>query len=434
MFTHWIDDGAQMKIIRSLSLAVFLALQLVYAHVPGETVQPQPSAFEQKLREVRYDLRLEDGRFVGNAAPVLESAIANAQYVLIGEDHITREIPQFTTAVCDIMAPQGLSAMAVEVGPQVAEFVSSLFGKPNRLARMAALTQQYPDSVAFLNVLQENDLAAHCAQVAHPSHFRLWGLDQEFIGSAGWLLDQIVATHPGPTATTAITRLKGEERQDALRARETGDPLKLFHFAASDSELAEVAAVLQRDGNSAANALFLELIESHEIYLKNMQGSPESNNQRARLLKRNFRLDLEKAAADDQPPQKVLVKFGEWHLYKGFNPLHQRDLGNYIAEVADAQGSASLHICVLGAKGTHRISGGYDRPTKLEKFVMDEDHDYRWLKPAVENQLLNAWTVYDLRKLRFMELGPVDPDMERMVYGYDLLVIVPELTPADPVQ
>jgi hypothetical protein len=160
MFTHWIDDGAQMKIIRSLSLAVFLALQLVYAHVPGETVQPQPSAFEQKLREVRYDLRLEDGRFVGNAAPVLESAIANAQYVLIGEDHITREIPQFTTAVCDIMAPQGLSAMAVEVGPQVAEFVSSSFGKPNRLARMAALTQQYPDSVAFLNVLQENDLAA----------------------------------------------------------------------------------------------------------------------------------------------------------------------------------------------------------------------------------------------------------------------------------
>jgi len=424
-----------MKIIRSLSLSsvVILALQLVYAQVPGERVQPQPSAFEQKLREVRYDLHLENGRFVGNAAPLLESAIADAQYVLIGEDHITREIPQFTTAVCDLMAPQGLSAMAVEVGPQVAEFVSSSFGKPDRLARMAALTQQYPDSVAFLNVRQENDLAAHCAQIAHSPHFRLWGLDQEFIGSAGWLLDQIVATHPGPTATTAITRLKGEEQQDALHAKETGDPLKLFQFAASDSELAEVAAVLQRDGNSAANALFLELIESHEIYLKNMQGSPESNNQRARLLKRNFRLNLEKAAAGDQP-QKVLVKFGEWHLYKGFNPLHQRDLGNYIAEVADAQGKTSLHICVLGAKGTHRIFGGYDRPTKLEKFVMDEDHDYRWLKPAVESQLLNAWTVYDFRKLRFMELGPVDSDMERMIYGYDLLVIVPELTPADIIE
>jgi hypothetical protein len=424
-----------MKIIRSLSLslAAFPALQLVYAQVPARTVPLQLSAFEQKLREVRYDLRLENGRFVGNAAPVLESAIADAQYVLIGEDHITREIPQFTTAVCDIMAPQGLSAMAVEAGPEVTDFVSSSFGKPDRLARMAALTQQYPGSVAFLNLRQENDLAAHCAQIAHASHFHLWGLDQEFLGSAGWLLDQISATHPGPAATAAITRLKSEEQQDAVRAKETGDSSNLFLFTVPDSELAEVGAVLQRDGNSTANALFRELIESHEIYLKNMKGSPESNNQRARLLKRNLRRDLEKAAADVEP-QKVLVKFGDWHLYKGFNPLHQRDLGNYIAEVADAQGTTSLHICVLGAKGTHRVFGGYDRPTNLEKFVMDEDHDYRWLKPAIESQLLNAWTVYDLRKLRFTELGAVDPDMERMVYGYDLLVIVPELTPADPVQ
>lgn len=432
MFTHWIDDGTQMKIIRSLSLTVFLALPLVYAQGPGETVQPQPSPFEQKLREVRYDLRLENDRFVGNAAPLLESAIANAQYVLIGEEHITREIPQFTTAVCDIMATQGLSAMAVEAGPKVAEFVSSSFGKPDRLARMAELTHQYPDSVAFLNVRQENDLVAHCAQIAHTPHFHLWGLDQEFLGSAGWLLDQMLATHPGPTATAAIRRLKGEEQQDARRAKETGDPGKLFLSAAPDSELSEVAAVLQRHGDSAANALFRELVESHQIYIKNMQGSPESNNQRARLLKRNFRLDLEAAARDQ--PQKVLVKFGDWHLYKGLNPLHQRDLGNYIAEVADAQGSTSLHICVLGAKGTLRVYGGYDRPTQLEKFVIDGDHDYRWLKPAVENQLPNAWTVYDLRKLRFMELGPLDPDMERMVYGYDLLVIVPEVTPADPVQ
>ncbi len=424
-----------MKIIHSLclSIAAFLAPQLVYAQAPVETATPQPPAFEPKLREARYDLRLENGKFAGNAAAVLESAIASAQYVLIGEDHITREIPQFTTAVCDVMAPQGLSAMAVEVGPQAAEFVSALFGKPDRLVRTAALIHQYPNSVAFMDVRQENDLAAHCAESAHTPHFHFWGLDQEFVGSAGWLLDQILATHPGPAATAAITRLKSEEQQDATRAKETGDPSKLFLFAASDSELAEVSAVLQREGNAAANALLGELIESREIYLKNMQGSPDSNRQRARLLKDNFRRDVEKAAADDRP-QKVLFKFGDWHLYKGYNPLHERDLGNYIAEIADGRGSSSLHICVLGAKGTHRVFAGYDQPTRLEKFVMDEDPDYLWLKPAIDNQVPNAWTLYDLRKLRFTKLGPLDSGMERMIYGYDLLVIVPELTPADLIQ
>lgn len=422
-----------MKIIHSLfCFAAFLAPPLAYSQAPAETVKPQP-AFEQKLREVRYDLRLEDGRFVGGAAPVLESAIADAQYVLIGEDHITREIPQFTTAVCDVMGPQGLSAMAVEVGPQAAEFVSALFGSPDRLARTGALLHQYPNSVAFMDVRQENDLAAHCANAAHTPHFHFWGLDQEFVGSAGWLLDQILATHPGPAATAAITRLKSEEQQDTARAKQTGDPSKLFLMAASDSELAETAAVLQREGGVAANAIFRELIESHEIYLKNMQGSPESNNQRANLLKVNFRLDMEKAASAEGQ-HKVLVKFGDWHLYKGINPLHQRDLGNYIAEMANGQGSSSLHICVLGSKGTHRLFAGYDQPTRLEKFVMDEDPDYLWLRPAVDNQVLNGWTLYDLRKLRFTKLGPLDASMERMIYGYDLLIIVPELTAADLIQ
>jgi hypothetical protein len=422
-----------MKIIHSLYFTVFLASQLVCAQAPTETHQPQPPAFEQKLREARYDLRLENGKFAGNAAPVIESAIANAQYVLIGEDHITREIPQFTTAVCDLMAPQGLSAMAVEVGPQAADFVSSTFGKPDRLARMAAFIHQYPNSVAFMDVRQENDLAAHCAEVTQNPHFHLWGLDQEFVGSAGWLLDQILATHPGPAAAAAITRLKSEEQQDAASAKKTGDPSKLFLFAAPDSELAETTTALQREGNAAANSLLSELIESREIYLKNMQGSPESNSQRARLLKTNFQHDLEKAAAGDRP-QKVLVKFGDWHLYKGLNPLYQRDLGNYIAEIADGQGSSSLHICILGANGTHRLFAGYDQPTRLEKFVMDEDPDYRWLKPAIDNQVPNVWTLYDLRKLRFAKFATLDPGMEKLIYGYDLLVIVPELTPADLVE
>jgi len=397
-----------------------------------QSALPQ-STFEQKLDEARYDLRIEGGKLAGGAAPILEKAISGAQYVLIGEDHITHEIPQFARAVCDAMAPQGLTAMAVEAGPQAAKMVAASLGKTDRLARMVALTDRYPDSVAFLNVREENDLVEHCAEASRNPKFQLWGLDQELMGSAGWLLDQILATRPGPAATAALTRMKAEEQKDAGLAKETGDPTKVFLFAAPDSELSEGAAILKREGNAAANELFHELVESHEIYLKNMQGSPESNSQRARLLKQNFRRDFDAASSNSQRP-RVLLKFGDWHLYKGINPLHQRDLGNYIAEMADGQGSSSLHICILGAKGTHATYGGYNRPMKLEPFVMTEDDDYHWLKPVVDNQFPNAWTLYDLRSLRFQKLGTVDPDMERVIYGYDLLVIVPEFTPAHSIK
>jgi hypothetical protein len=417
-----------------MSKTTFLALLrcVLFGVCLGFPAQPQ-STFEQKLREVRHDLRIEEGKVTGSAAPVLEKAISGAQYVLIGEDHITHEIPQFAAAVCDMMAPRGLTAMAVEAGPQVAKMVAASLGKPDRLSRMVAFTNRYPDSVAFLNVREENDLVEHCAEASHNPKFQLWGLDQELMGSAGWLLDQILATRPGTAATAVLTRMKAEEQKDAAIAKETGDPTKVFLFAASDTQLSEVAAILKREGNAAANELFHELVESHEIYLKNMQGSPESNSQRARLLKQNFRRDFDTAASNSQR-QRVLFKFGEWHLYKGINPLHERDLGNYIAEMADGRGASSLHICILGAKGTHALYGGYSRPMKLEPFVMVEDDDYHWLKPAVDNQVPNAWTLYDLRNLRFQKLGTVDPDMQRVIYGYDLLVIVPEFTPANPIK
>jgi hypothetical protein len=383
------------------------------------------SVLEKKLLEVRSDLQIQNGKIAGGAAPVLEKAISGAKYVLIGEDHITHEIPQFAAAVCNVMAPRGLTGMAVETGPQVAKMVSASLGKPDRIAHMAALTRQYPDSVAFLNIQEENDLAAHCAEVSHDPHFQVWGLDQEFVGSSGWLLDQILDTHPGPAATAALARMKAEEKKAAEAAFDSGDPSKLFLFSASDRELAEAAAILKREGNPFATELFHELVESHEIYLKNMQGSPDSNEQRARLLKQNLKADLE-----TRDNQRVLLKFGDWHLYKGFNPLHQRDLGNYVAELADGEGSTSLHICVLGAKGTHVEFAGYNRPPKLEPFVMADDSDYHWIKPMVDNQVPNGWTLFDLRRLRFQKLGTLDPDMERLIYGYDLMVVIPELTPA----
>jgi hypothetical protein len=56
------------------------------------------------------------------------------------------------------------------------------------------------------------------------------------------------------------------------------------------------------------------------------------------------------------------------------------------------------------------------------------------LKPAIDNQVSNAWTLYDLRNLRFQKLGAVDPEMERVIFGYDFLVIVPEFTPAHSIK
>ena len=394
-----------------------------------QAVPPQKPTLESSLPSVAYALSLEDGKIAGAGAPILETAISQADFVLLGEDHLTREIPRFAAAVCDAMgASGGFSALAFEASPAIANFVQESLRSPDRFGKMADLQKRYPDSAAFLGVRDENDLAAHCAAVSQRSGFRIWGLDQEFVGSAGWILERMLAAQPGPTAQAAILQLQAMERTDEQEARKTGDPSKLFLFAVPAAEIEKAAAALDKDGTPATRAAFRELTESREIYLGQGDKPSDSNAQRARLLKRNFLADYQAASGPGKPP-RVLLKFGDWHLYKGFNPLHQRDLGNFVAEFADGRNSTSLHIMVMGAKGTHALYTGYGRPLKFEPFAMDQDEEYRWIKPAIDAQKAGSWTLYDLRKLRFkrLELGA---DWERVVYGYDLLVLIPELTPA----
>jgi len=406
-----------------------IAITFTWAALASPLFAQAKPTLQSGIADAAYALSIADGKIAGQGAPILQEAIAHADFVLLGEDHITREIPRFGAAVCDAMgASGGFSAMAFESSPAVADFVQESLAGPDRRGKMADLQKRYPDSAVFLNIPDENDLAAHCAAVAQRSGFRIWGLDQEFVGSPGWIFERMLATGPGPAARTAILQLQAMERSDETEARKTGDPSKLFMFAVPAAEIEKAAAAIEKDGTAATRAAFHELTESREIYLGQGDNPSESNARRARLMKQNF-VSYYQAASGPGKPQRVLMKLGDWHLYKGFNPLRQRDLGNFVAEFADGHKQTSLHIMVLGAKGTHALYAGYQRPLKLEPFVMDQDDDYRWLKPAIDAQKAGSWTLYDLRKLRFKHLD-LNADWERTVYGYDFLVIIPELTPA----
>jgi hypothetical protein len=89
---------------------------------------------------------------------------------------------------------------------------------------------------------------------------------------------------------------------------------------------------------------------------------------------------------------------------------------------------------VLGVAGEHATYSKFGQPSKHSAFVLDEDDDYKWLAPAVAaRQDVSAdgpWTLYDLRQLRFGRVAHLDPSWERAVYVYDLLVLIPEITPA----
>jgi hypothetical protein len=170
----------------------------------------RPPTFAERLELVRPSLEV-----------VLAEAVLDARYVLIGEDHLTREIPQFTTDLCRMMAPKGLAVLAVETGPEAAQVVNTILRRPDRRNRLAAFMHTHPDAMAFQNGRDESDMAASCAQAAG-LEFQLWGLDQEFFGAAGNLLDRMASAHPGPVARAAAVALRSAAASRMIAARATG--------------------------------------------------------------------------------------------------------------------------------------------------------------------------------------------------------------------
>jgi hypothetical protein len=174
----------RIRRLRILAAACLSAL----AAAAAAQAPPSPLDLGEALTGARHAIALGPQGFSGEGATLLRQAVSEARYVAIGEDHFTREIPHFAGAVCDLMAPK-LAAYVVEAGPVATETIAPMLSAPDREARMAAFGRLYPNALAFLDSVEDNEAAAHCAKASRGAAYRLIGIDQEFFGAPALLLD-----------------------------------------------------------------------------------------------------------------------------------------------------------------------------------------------------------------------------------------------------
>jgi hypothetical protein len=93
----------------------------------------------------------------------------------------------------------------------------------------------------------------------------------------------------------------------------------------------------------------------------------------------------------------------------------------------------SLH---RGTKGV-RVRGLQNEVYTDDGYILQllrgvKDSDFLFPEPLLENQAANSWTLYDVRAHRenFSKYGKVDPELERMISGYDFVVLIPDPKPS----
>lgn len=391
----------------------------------------QNAEFTELLKKNRGAISVQGGKLTGPSAEVLRAALAEAQFVALGEDHGIRQIPEFAEALCAELAPHGFHHMGLEIGPYVAADLEKMARSTDGAKQLADFDKKYPETIAFYNWQEEFAMLQKCETAASPGHMTIWGLDQEFMGATSFLADKILATNPGPEAKAAMETLLKETNEARASAVKSGNPGDLFMMTAKQAELNHVRDLLKKQGKPEAQKLFDAFLVSREIYQKNMTGDYyKSNRQRALLMKKNFSEPFAASSQSNGVLPKVLFKFGAYHMFRGINPLHSSELGNLISEAADANQFNSVHILVAGVKGEQLRFAGIGKPAEAGALDLagDKDSPFLFFKPLFETQVENSWTLYDLRALRdgFSKYGKIDPELERVIFGYDFVVFIPD--------
>lgn len=399
----------------------------------------QNQAFFDDLKQGRHALVVKERKLGGPGGDVLREATTDAQFVALGEDHGIQQIPELAAAFCELLAPRGLHTLALEIGPYASKPLEEFVRVADGAKQLAEFDKKYPETIAFYTWREEFAFLQSCAKATGPDRLQLWGLDQELMGAPVYLLERILETKPGPEARAAIQETLREDHADHAAAAKTGNPGDLFLMKAKQEDLEKVRDLLKKQGSSEAQAMFDALMVSREIYQKNLRRENyASNRRRALLMKKNFVGSYTAAFQRDNAAPKVLFKFGAWHLYRGINPLHSSEIGNLIGEAAEGHQFKSVHILILGVKGEQSRFAGIGRPFRPAPLDLanDKDSDFLFLKPLFENMVENVWTLYDLRELRapFNRYGRVHPELERVIFGFDFVVLIPDPKASHPLE
>jgi hypothetical protein len=116
--------------------------------------------------------------------------------------------------------------------------------------------------------------------------------------------------------------------------------------------------------------------------------------------------------------------------------LGDRELGNFLSEYAALQGTKAVNILILGVHGRQLAFAGMGHPyapVPLD-LLHDKRADFNFMAPFF-NGLGATPVLYDLRALRqaFAHSGSQSVNLERVIDGYDLLVVIPVAHPSNQV-
>lgn len=326
--------------------------------------------------------------------------------VLIGEDHFTNEIPYFTSAIVSRIKFENFFC---EIDPFTAEILQ---GKIKNLSETALqnYVDTYGNAFSFYAFAPEFELLKQLNR----SNTTIRGTDQILLIGDRIICNELQQTTKNKEAKQLYKLIADSSKlyfENFLKDQKKPFYLLTDDFAKNMNKLSLLK--LSPQETKIIDALKL----SAKIY------KSQSNKLRIQLMKNQLMQPYNSWAG-----KRNLFKYGANHLAKGESFLDIYDMGNLISNINDANFKSSLHIMILGISGTEAspFEGFPAENININSSML------KTLRPITKVVNGEQWCCFDLLPLR-KELNEgrlkiTDIMMERIIKGYDLLVIIPKVT------
>jgi hypothetical protein len=408
-----------------LSGAAMLAAAPLLPAVAQTSSPPAPTREEKISKaaaESRMRLDYQRGRFSGPAWDWLLEQGRSALFFLLGEEHGIAENPKLVAQLFAALVPSGYSKVAIEISAPMAEEIDRAL-TAGGLAGLERFFADRRSTVAFYGMREEAEwLAAARAALPGTAPF-LWGTDYE-IGGDRHLIAMLKRARTPAAAQAALANL--EAASNAAWARYAGSKSipDIFAFAGDPALVAALRSAWPKPDTRSLRILdtLEETLEINRLWIAHRAW--ESNQRRAAFMRGNF-LRHWHAGKKAGPSPRVFLKYGASHMMRGRNTTETFDLGTLVPEIAEVEGGKAFSLLVL--PGANSSIAALDPATFGYKPVPAEGEYQRGLAPLYSQAIPDAFTLFDTRKLRPL-LGfsrtPADPELMRMVHGFDAILIM----------
>jgi len=346
------------------------------------------------------------GIFEGPGWELIVKKLAESNDVLIGEDHFTNEIPYFTAAIAALIKFENFFC---EIDPFTATILQQKIKTLSPIA-LQDYVNTYGNTFSFYSYLPEFALLKQLNQ----SNTKIFGTDQILLVGDRVICSELQKTTKNLAAKKIYQLIAANS--ELYFNRFLKDQSKPFYLLTDDfANKIDQLAKLPLSKQEMKIVAMLKL--SAKIY------KSQNHELRIQLMKHQLM-----EFYTNWQGKRNLFKYGANHLTKGESFLEVFDIGNLVSSLNEANYKKSLHIMILGCSGT--------QASPFEGFP-DEEIDpnnsiLKTLSPIVKTMDGQVWHCYDLlpikEELNAGRLTIKNIKLQRIIKGYDLLVIIPKVT------